>query len=68
MGSQWIILLWVSLDTNACSEEDHILEEIEEKSENIYWPNKYKLRELIFLRDGLLRQQILSIDLSKENL
>ena len=42
-------------------------EEIEEKLESTYWLNKYKLRELIFHKDGPLRQQISSIDLFREN-
>ena len=58
MVSLSIILPWVSSGMNVCLVEDHILEEIEEKLESTYWLNKYKLRELIFHKDGPLRQQI----------
>ena len=67
MVSLSIILPWESSDMNACLVEDHILEEIEEKLESTYWLNKYKLRELIFHKDGPLRQPISSIDLFREN-
>ena len=58
----WTTLPWVSSDTNACLEEDHTQEETEEKSENTFWPNKYKLKELTSQLDGLLRLPILSTD------
>jgi len=67
MELQLITLPWVSSGTSACLEEDHIQEETEEKLENTYWQNKYKLREQIFLLDGPLRLPILSIDLFKES-
>jgi hypothetical protein len=62
-----IILPWVSSGMNVCLVEDHILEEIEEKLESTYWLNKYKLRELIFHKDGPSKQPISSIDLFREN-
>lgn len=61
------ILLWESLVMNACLEEDPIQAEIEEKLESIFLQSRFKSRELIFQKDGLLKLLISLIDLFKEN-
>lgn len=67
MVSPWTISPWESSATNACLAEDHTLVETDEKSENTFSPNKYKLKELTSQQDGLSRLPILSIDLFKES-
>jgi hypothetical protein len=53
---------------NVWMEEDLMLENLEKKSESIYYQNKYKLRKVKFLKDGLLKQQISSIKWLSVNL
>jgi hypothetical protein len=54
-------LLLESWLTSACSVGDPILENLVKKSGIIFYPNKYKLKEVMYLGDGRLRLPISSI-------
>jgi len=68
MVLQWITSRWESLAMNACLDEDHTLEETEEKSENTFSLNKYRSKELTFHLVGPSRLLTLSTDWFKESL